>query len=217
MNLAVTVKVATFKQTYYLSNIMENIKTFYKRNLPHIQPIGATFFVTFRLKDSIPRIKILELKERYEQRIELIQTNQKENIKDSIYDERKRFFAEYDDLLDKCNNGPTYLKQPAIAEIVKTQIHLLDNDLYELIAYSIMPNHVHILIDTAIQIPSAQNFTTWESINFQPLDKIMKRIKGSTARFANLYLKNKGQFWQRESYDHYIRNQNEFSNVIRYK
>ena len=195
---------------------MENIKTFYRRNLPHIQPIGASFFVTFRLHNSIPRIKILELKKQYEQRIDFIQTGKNKNIKDLIHDERKRFFVQYDNLLDSCNNGPTYLNQPEVAEIVKEQLHLFDNDMYELIAYSIMPNHVHILIDTAIQIPPAQDFTTWEAVNFQPLDKIMKRIKGATGRYANLYLKRTGTFWQKESYDHFIRNQKEFSNVIRY-
>jgi len=27
----------------------------YRRNLPHLQPAGATFFVTFRLAGSLPK------------------------------------------------------------------------------------------------------------------------------------------------------------------
>ena len=43
---------------------INQIKEYYRRNLPHIQPIGGIFFVTFRLFDSIPRTKLYDLKQK---------------------------------------------------------------------------------------------------------------------------------------------------------
>ena len=49
-----------------------------------------------------------------------------------------------------------------------------------------------------------------------PLDKIMKQIKGATAQYCNKFLKRSGQFWERESFDIYIRNEKMLNNVISY-
>ena len=194
----------------------EQIKTYYKRNLPHIQPIGATFFVTFRLKGAIPRVKIWQLKTSFDDKIANIRNSKEEDKDVLIYAERKRFFAQYDALLDKCNSGPIYLANPEIAQIVSKELHRFDGHLYDLIAYSIMPNHVHVLFNTACQIPDGLDISLWEMIEFEPLNSIMKRIKGPTAVYANRKLNRSGQFWQRESYDHYIRNAKEYNNVVAY-
>lgn len=69
-----------------------------------------------------------------------------------------------------------------------------------------MSNHVHLLIDTSIQTPDAKI----------SLDKIMKRIKGPTAVYANRILNRRGRFWMLESYDHYIRDDNELSAIYYY-
>ncbi|MFK7980359.1 MAG: transposase [Saprospiraceae bacterium] len=113
-------------------------------------------------------------------------------------------------------DGPTFLKQPDIAKIVADELLRFDDKLYKLIAYSIMPNHVHILIDTNIQIPNFFDVSKWESLEFEPLSNIMKKTKGPSAVYANRLLDRKGKFWQRESYDHYIRNVKEFNRVIAY-
>jgi putative transposase len=49
-----------------------------------------------------------------------------------------------------------------------------------------------------------------------PVSQTMKYIKGATAREANLLLKKQGTFWQKESYDHYVRNDRELDNIINY-
>ncbi len=64
-----------------------------------------------------------------------------------------------------------------------------------------MPNHVHILIT-----PNAA----------QELSDILHSIKSFTAHEANKLLDRTGQFWQRESFDRYIRNHKHYLNVINY-
>jgi REP element-mobilizing transposase RayT len=71
---------------------------------------------------------------------------------------------------------------------------------YELEAWVLMPNHVDLLI-----LPKA------------PVPVIMRWLKGSTARRANLLLGRTGQpFWQDESFDHWVRNNTEFDRIVRY-
>lgn len=53
-------------------------------------------------------------------------------------------------------------------------------------------------------------------MRYQPLDIIMKKIKGPSAWYSNKYLNKHGQFWERESFDIYIRNEKMFNNVITY-
>ena len=128
---------------------------------------------------------------------------------------RKQFFTQYDQLLDTIEDGPAYLLNEHIAQVVCDELHRFDGQFYNLIAYTVMSNHVHILIDTSFQVQEINN-TEELSENYTNLDQIMKRIKGPTAVYSNRILNRKGQFWERESYDMYIRNEKMKNNVIAY-
>ena len=191
-------------------------KTAYFQRLPHIQPIGATFFVTFHLHGSIPWHRVKQLKYVFEQQlIQLQKIKPVELRQEKIWELRQNYFQAFDDLVNCTESGPFYLKQKMIARLVKDQLHQLDGQLYELDAYCIMPNHVHILINTSIQLAFETDLMGLLQ-RFITLDKIMKRIKGPTAIYANRLLARKGQFWERESYDSYIRNEWMFWQVIQY-
>jgi len=174
----------------------------YTKNLPHLYPQHAIFFVTFRLEGSVPMAKLQQLKESYEQKI-LQARHESAQVKSKITTE---YEAEKETLLEQIIEGPQYLKIPALAEIVMKQLHLFDRIFYDLICYCIMSNHVHVLLDTSIQTDSTKI----------SLDKILKRIKGPTAVQANRILGKSGKFWMLESYDHYIRNEAELSKVYDY-
>ena len=192
------------------------MKTFYRQRLPHIQPIGATFFVTFRLFGSIPYTKIRELKDDYHLKLSEAKTIKDIKVKNSLlFNLRKKYLYQTDLLLHNIKNGPMHLSDNEILDKTKEVLHRFDEEFYDLLCYSIMSNHVHILIDTSIQLNENEYLEVSED-NFTPLDQIMKRIKGPTARFANTYLKRSGQFWERESYDIYIRNEKMLNNVISY-
>jgi REP element-mobilizing transposase RayT len=67
-------------------------------------------------------------------------------------------------------------------------------------AYAIMANHVHLLMT-----PMA------------PIAHITQRIKGASARQANLLLGLTGNlFWQDESFDHWVRNPAEWRKIRTY-
>lgn len=192
------------------------MKTFYRQRLPHIQPKGAAFFVTFRLFGSIPYGSLRDLKDDYHFKIIEAKRIKDVKVKNSLlFNLRKRYLFQADQLLHHIVNGPMYLSEKEILFKTKEVLHRFDGDFYDLICYCVMSNHVHILIDTSIQINEEQYIDVLED-NFTPLDQIMKRIKAPIARFANTFLNTSGQFWERESFDIYIRNEKMLNNVISY-
>lgn len=191
-------------------------KLFYHRNLPHYQPAGGVFFVTFRLAESIPFAKLQDMKRRHQLRKTAIKRGVNPLKNKHLLEERKRYFKEYDQLLDSIKSGPMYMENPAIASLVQEQLARFDGDLYDLVAYCIMSNHVHILIDTSIQLPGDIPSDFENNNLLKPLQHIMKRIKGPTAVAANRLLGRKNRFWQRESFDYLVRSELEMGRIIAY-
>lgn len=183
---------------------------YHRRNLPHFYPKGAKFFITFRLFDSIPKEKLEEMQTNYEKLLASIDKNLPESERFEQMDiAQKRFFVAYDNLLDTIQNDTNYLKQPEVANIVKNAIFYKDGIDYDLFAYCIMSNHVHLVIDTAIQLETPTK-------TYRNIDKIMHSIKSYTAQVINKLLGRQGTFWQEESFDRVIRNDKELQNIINY-
>lgn len=187
-------------------------KPYYRRNLPHYHPLHGTFFITFRLANTIPASVIATMREEFEiqlaillqKKIDLIEKQNRINALENDY------FLKIDRVFDKCTHGPTYLKDKSVAKILTDKIHSYDKLYYDLIAYTIMPNHVHLLIDLGLQEdidPKTQKY---------PIPLIMKYIKGWSGRKSNHFLGRSGQFWARESFDTYIRDERHLSNVVSY-
>lgn len=111
--------------------------------------------------------------------------------------------------LDDKPYGECYLKKPEVAQIVKDKLHEFDGQFYKLMAYCIMPNHVHLLLDYSVQLKN-------EDDNYIELWKVLKRIKGGTAVVIYRLVGRTGAFWQRDRYDRVMRNGEETENVINY-
>ena len=113
-----------------------------------------------------------------------------------------REFLVADRALDRATTGPLWLARPDIAQTVVDALEYGAESLrrYDLHAWVIMANHVHILISP-----------------HEDIDKIMARIKGRTARVANEILYRTGiAFWRREYFDRWMRTSAEFQRVAQY-
>lgn len=172
------------------------MKLYHRRRLPHYHPIGETFFITFRLKNSLSPKLIQQLQERYELDTMLGQ---------------KRYFKAFDEALHRSTNNTIQLDHPPLAQIIQKKLFQYDGTLYELIAFTIMSNHVHLLFSTATQLVDGL-----PSKNYKNLSEIMRLIKGGTAFQINRWLERKGGLWLHESYDHYVRDERSFENVVAY-
>jgi putative transposase len=180
-------------------------KTHYLRNLPHWQPPESTFFITYRLAGSIPASVIRQLHAENLEAEKLIRENGNEDqsvLKSQIYDNQKRHFGRFDDYLDKNQNEPYWLRQPEIAKITANSIHFFENKYFLLWNFCIMPNHVHLMLTTLPDSPL--------------LFKILQRIKSFSGRESNKILGKTGEFWSKESYDHLVRDRDEFARIERY-
>ena len=194
-------------------------KEYYYRHLPHYQPRGYVYFITFRLKDSLPVHIINKLKEEWKADIAKILADTPPNdvpAKKSYY--QSHYFAKFDKLLENSLSGEMFLGDERIAEIVKDEIHALDGKNYELIAYSIMPNHVHMVFSIPIEDREGMDIQLKDikSEKLAPVTAILKKLKGATSRKCNQILGRTGGFWQQESYDHVVRNGEQPGKVIRY-
>ncbi|MDO8754435.1 MAG: hypothetical protein Q7J80_11115 [Anaerolineales bacterium] len=191
------------------------MSNFYRRKLPHWHPEGQMFFITFRLANSLPAHLIQELKDEHERERQKIHV-QFSGIqqRDELYKLDKKYFGIFDTWLDRCvEESPRWLGQEAVARIVADEIHALDGERYHLIAYSIMSNHTHLVIDTAEHNVKPTHVGVTAPY---PLADTLKRLKGRTARYSNLALGRNGSFWHHESYDHVIRNQEEYDRIVWY-
>ena len=110
-------------------------------------------------------------------------------------------FAAMDRILDQGRGGPVFLRQPEIARLVVQA--LLDGEArfhrYQLHTFVVMPNHVHLLVTPNV---SARQW--------------LGPLKGFTGHQANAMLGRTGAFWQDESYDHLVRNVEQFHRIERY-
>jgi putative transposase len=178
-------------------------KIYYRRNLPHYHPPNSIYFVTYRLAGSLPAHLLKELKEQENLLQKQILKIQNENEKTKRFNEaRKKYFAKFDELLDKIVGGPKWLADTSIAQVIADAIVFRDKKEYDLITYCVMPNHVHMVISL-------------EEYN-NSLSKILKSLKSFTARKANRILKRSGEFWTHESYDHVVKNGEELKRIVFY-
>jgi putative transposase len=106
-----------------------------------------------------------------------------------------------DRYLDCAHGGPMYLAHESIAHLVVASLkHGVWLGQYDLAAYAILSNHMHVLLLPRIA-PS----------------RLLQSLKGVTARQANLILGRTGEmFWQAESYDHWVRDEGEWKRIVAY-
>ncbi len=181
-------------------------ESIYRRNLPHIQPPGATFFITFRLAGSLPAAAIASLCADAEHtRIALERMPDSPERAQRLYEAERRFFGQWDAALDQ-GEGPKWLCNTEIAQLVADNIHYFAGKRYELLAYCIMSNHAHVVFTPLLKTAET----------YYPLAQIMHTMKGYTALHANRLLGRTGEFWQHESYDHYVRDPAELEHIIAY-
>ena len=148
--------------------------------LPHCDTPGLLQTITFRLADSLPADVLSRLQQ--EAGNEAEKQTKTEAFLDAGY-------------------GACWLKQPAIADIVEDALLHWDGQRYRLLAWCIMPNHVHVLAETQ---------EGW------PLSGILHGWKSFTAKAINRRLGRTGPVWMRDYFDRYIRDDRHLAAVIAY-
>jgi putative transposase len=169
--------------------------TEYRRKLPHLQPPDGIFFITFRLKGSLPSHLMKVLSDELKKSLEKYHDD-----KVKLEQSKSEYYDAIEETLDRNEFGPSFLHETAAAQIVKDSLLFLDGKHYKLLCYCIMGNHVHFI---------AYKFN-------KPVNHVMDSLKTFTARKINKALGRTGALWQREYYDRLIRDRNDLSNKVDY-
>lgn len=165
--------------------------------LPHWHQNGKLQFITFRLADSLPQSKLAELRSERE----LFLTN---NPKPWDSETQRKFNKLHGPAEEKLLNrgyGECILRNPDVRSIVVEALHHGDGSDYTLIAFVVMPNHVHALM-----------LITGE----KDINTIMQGIKSFTTNTINHILGSHGPVWMHEYFDHLVRSQLQFNRLVRY-
>ncbi|MBY0232281.1 MAG: transposase [Gemmataceae bacterium] len=171
----------------------------YERHLPHIVPVGKPIFLTWCLKGAVTK----PMKEKVAlERERLLKTPRR--LGESEAAQRVRFakllFDYGDRLLGETKEGPMHLSDPDAAQVVVDSLFFGAGERYDLFAFVVMGNHVHVLLTPR-----------W------PLSKVTKGIKGFTSWRINEMQRSHGRvFWQDESYDHWVRDGDGLPGIIEY-
>lgn len=186
---------------------------FYRRNLPHLQYKGGEYFATFRLYGSLPAHVVQEFKTYRKQFENDLQQDTDGKLRTFI---ERQIFEKYESKLDQTSFGPHWLRMSDIAEVVKESIHYRNGKQYDLYAYCIMSNHVHMVFQHIDENSEKKlEGTNQQSVKF-PITEILGSLKKFTARKCNQVLNRNGSFWQAENFDRLIRNNSELENCILY-
>jgi len=176
--------------------------------LPHWRIPGATYAVSFRLADSLPesiRADHLRRKEVLTKRLEELSSQSgSRNAITALVSIRSEISALHQTLVDAAldeGHGSCHLMQPELGDLVMEALRHFDGTRYDLVAWSVMPNHVHVIFKPA---------------DGEKLERILHSWKSFTAKQANLILGIAGEFWQAEYFDHIARDGEDFRNQIRY-
>lgn len=146
--------------------------------LPHFDAVGVVQAVTFRLGDSLPEHVVHMLKEQG---------------KDGL---RRRTAAELDRGYGSCA-----LKHDGAAALVEQALFHFDGGRYRLLAWVVMPNHVHVVVET---------LQGWQ------LGGIVKSWKAFSAAGINRLLGRRGTLWQPDYFDRRIRGDHHLAAAVRY-
>jgi putative transposase len=171
----------------------------YQRSLPHWRQEGATYFTTFRLADSLPEARLRELTALRVQ----WERQHPPPRSEADWQALSRTTIEHVERWLDAGSGSCVLRETWAAEIVEQKLQHFANQKYELGAYVIMPNHVHLLVRPY-------------SDQLDPLESLEQSWKKFSSREINATLGTQGQLWQFESYDRIVRDEEHLDRCLQY-
>jgi REP element-mobilizing transposase RayT len=159
--------------------------------LPHFESDDVIQHVVFRLADSLPK----SIATRLDAELKSVPSAKRDIAR------RKRI----DELVD-AGHGSCILRKPYAANIVQQSLLSFDSQRYRLLAWIVMPNHVHVLFQLINGWSAAATVGSWKKF-------IARRIRGAR---NNLGSKSTTSLWQREYWDRVIRDEHHYNKTIEY-
>ena len=171
-----------------------------RKRLPHWEVGGAIYFVTFRLADSLPATVLRRLTEDRRLALEQLRSTSSGDLRLAERQVRRLLSRRIEAYLDR-GSGACPLAYAGVARVVAGVLTHFDGERYELYAWCVMPNHVHVVFRPFDGFALADILHSWKSFSAQRINK---------------NLGTHGGLWQREYFDHLLRNEPQFARAIQY-
>ncbi len=184
--------------------------------LPHLECAELIQHVTFHLADSLPKAVL----ERLDAAVQSLPLEMQDAGR------RKRVQAWLD-----AGHGSCVLRDAGLAGMVQDSFLCFDGQRYRLLAWVVMPNHVHVLFQPMEGWTVAKIVASWKSWTGRRISQSM-RTPGSApgsaglqpgsiiedeARLDEARLEPGGpRVWHREYWDRYIRDENHLAQAVVY-
>lgn len=170
---------------------------FVRRRLPHWLVAERPYFVTIRLKGTLPKSVMQDLKK---ERDELAA---RERLREDDWtDLHRRQFKTIESVLDACSQGVDWLADPEVASVVLKNLAWLEEARqWRIYAATVMPTHLHVLLRNK----GGRNGCLLEDL---------ARFKSFSGQAANRILHRSGAFWAREDFDHWCRSPQKVESVV---
>jgi putative transposase len=159
--------------------------------LPHFESSEATQIVTFHLADSLPRTALVQM----EGELNTLPSERRD------VERRKRL-----DLWIDAGHGSCVLRRPGIADMVQGCLLTFDSQRYRMLAWVVMPNHVHILFQPMKGWTVAKIVAAWKKFTARKISDERREMSDESS----------APVWQREYWDRYIRDQRHLEQAIEY-
>lgn len=166
-------------------------------NLPHWRQDGATYFVTWRTADSMPNDRVMQW---LDEREEWLSMHPMPHDAKTMAEYDRLFPARWEQWLDE-GYGECVLARPDISDAVAGVLRRLDGNQYRLHEFVVMPNHVHVLVTPLGQYRLSGILQAWKSVSSHAINRKIGR---------------RPPFWQKESFDHIVRNGDQMERFRRY-
>jgi len=168
-----------------------------RRNLPHWEQGRKLQFVTFRLGDSLPQSELRRLNAEKE---EWLKRHPLPWTKETEAEYHRTFSQHIDRWLDR-GAGSCILCDKHIAKIVEDALLFFEHKRYDIPAYVIMPNHVHLVVC---------------AYDGYSLPSVLHSWKSFTAKQINAATNHEGRVWAEESFDRILRDEQHYQNLVDY-
>ena len=113
----------------------------------------------------------------------------------------ERFSAKLEEWLDAGSGSCVVKDEDLQGKIVADALTHFHGQRYQLAAWVVMPNHVHAIVKPLEGYPLSDILHSWKSYSAHEINKLLGRT---------------GQLWQRESYDHIVRNERALFKIAEY-
>lgn len=203
--------------------------------LPLPSSLEGVYFVTLRLSDALPESFGQNLGlQYYTQQLEIAQHPHRTELLQRV---RKQIFQRFDTALDLEKYGQSTLLHPQLAPLAADAIQQLNGKIFDLLACTILPNHVHLLFDLHTRAQGTPNALDVELLDCKPLRAAIDQLQNTLEQSletefwqlaskspptifhqqrSNGSIQAPGKIWHARSFDFQITNASEFENCVQY-